>query len=69
MFYKILFWYSFNGFRGSHVLWRIRDLLKAKPKEMLILPTGFPMFINKDDWISKTISWGTYERALLHCII
>ena len=65
--HRLPFWYSWNGFRGSHFLWSIVSIVKPAPNLIEVqLPNGFPMIVNDEDWISKTIYQGTYERSLLH---
>ena len=65
--HRIPFWYSWNGFRGSHFLWGLLSIAKHAPNLSEVqLPNGFPMIVNDEDWISKTIYQGTYERSLLH---
>jgi FkbM family methyltransferase len=64
--HRIPFWYSWNGFRGSHFLWGFISIAKQAPNLSEVqLPNGFPMIVNDEDWISKTIYQGTYERSLL----
>ena len=64
--HRFPFWYSWNGFRGSHFIWAIFGLLKKLPDAKIIqLPNSFPIIVNERDWISKTIYQGTYERPLL----
>jgi FkbM family methyltransferase len=63
---KLIFWFSWNGFRGSHLLWKF-----VKPnlqRLTVVTPNGFPFFVNDDDWICRTIKQGTYERPLLHLL-
>lgn len=63
---KLLFWFSWNGFRGSHLLWKLKNLdLQGQTK---VSPNGFPFFVNDSDWICRTIKQGTYERPLLHLL-
>lgn len=63
---KLLFWFSWNGFRGSHLLWKLKKLdLQGQTK---VSPNGFPFFVNDSDWICRTIKQGTYERPLLHLL-
>jgi FkbM family methyltransferase len=65
--HRLPFWYSWNGFRGSHLLWGLISVVKDAPNFSEVqLPNGFPMVVNDEDWISKTIYQGTYERPLLH---
>jgi FkbM family methyltransferase len=33
---------------------------------LVLLPSGFPLKIDRSDWMSKTMYEGTYERPLLH---
>jgi hypothetical protein len=63
---KLIFWFSWNGFRGSHLLWKF-----VKPnlqRLTVVTPNGFPFFVNNNDWICRTIKQGTYERPLLHLL-
>jgi hypothetical protein len=49
---KLIFWFSWNGFRGSHLLWKF-----VKPnlqRLTVVTPNGFPFFVNDDDWICRT---------------
>lgn len=65
--HRLPFWYSWNGFRGSHFFWGLVLVAKEAPNLSEVqLPNGFPMIVNDEDWISKTIYQGTYERSLLH---
>jgi FkbM family methyltransferase len=65
--HRLPFWYSWNGFRGSHYLWGLCTIAKHAPNlNEVQLPNGFPMIVNEEDWIAKTIYQGTYERPLLH---
>lgn len=58
--------YSENGFRGSHLLWRTVVKVSNFPQgSYLRTRNGFPVYIDKNDWISKTVYEGTYERALI----
>ena len=58
--------YSYNGFRGSSLIWWLAKKLQIpRQGETICTPHGFPLFINYQDWTAKTIYEGTYERALL----
>jgi len=65
--HKMAFYYSWNGWRGSSIAWRLVKALK-KPNEGVFVqtPTGFPLKVNSSDYISRTIYEGTFERNLLH---
>jgi len=64
--HKFAFRFASCGWRGSQFLWRFATILqKTKEGESIRLVTGFPLLTNSDDWISKTVYQGTYERALL----
>ncbi len=66
LLHRFPFWYSWNGFRGSHFIWAFFEFLKKQPESKEIhLPNTFPLRVNDRDWISKTIYQGTYERSLL----
>ena len=65
--HRFPFWYSWNGYRGSQIIWALCKVLKKLPESKEIqLPNMFPLIVNEKDWISKTIYQGTYERSLLH---
>jgi FkbM family methyltransferase len=67
LLHRFPFWYSWNGFRGSQIVWGLLGSIWQNPNSKKIqLPNTFPIIVNKRDWISKTIYQGTYERALLH---
>lgn len=64
--HRLAFVFAENGWRGSQVLWKVATILqKAKEGENVRLPNGFPLLVDSQDWISKTIYEGTYERALI----
>jgi len=65
--HKMAFYYSWNGWRGSSIVWRLVKALK-KPNEGAFVrtPRGFPLKVNSTDFISRTIYEGTFERNLLH---
>ena len=66
LLHRFPFWFSWNGFRGSHFIWALFEFLKKLPESKEIqLPNTFPLRVNNKDWISKTIYQGTYERSLL----
>lgn len=65
--HRFPFWFSWNGFRGSQIVWALFETLKKLPASRKIqLPNTFPLIVNEKDWIAKTIYQGTYERSLLH---
>ena len=65
--HRFPFWFSWSGFRGSHIVWALFETLKKLPASRKIqLPNKFPLIVNEKDWIAKTIYQGTYERSLLH---
>jgi FkbM family methyltransferase len=66
LFHRFPFWYAWNGFRGSQIVWAFFEFFKKLPsKNEVQLPNTFPIIVDETDWISKTIYHGTYERSLL----
>ena len=64
--HRIAFQFAKNGWRGSQYVWKAAyKLQKVKDGESINLANGFPLITDSNDWISKTIYEGTYERALL----
>jgi FkbM family methyltransferase len=65
--HKMAFHSSWNGWRGSSIVWKIVNGLK-RPSEGAFVrtPKGFPIKVNSTDYISRTIYEGTFERDLLH---
>jgi FkbM family methyltransferase len=64
--HKIAFNFSRKGFRGSSIIWKIaRRFTTERNGELVTLPNGFPMIVDKADWIARTIYEGTYERPLI----
>ena len=65
--HKMAFYYSWNCWRGSSIVWKLVKALK-KPSEGAFVrtPRGFPLKVNSTDYISRTIYEGTFERNLLH---
>lgn len=64
--HRAAFSYAANGWRGSQFIWKtVSKLQKVKDGESIRLANGFPLLMDINDWISKTIYEGTYERALL----
>lgn len=64
--HRVAFWLSWNGFRGSSIYWSISTLFsKFVENRQYQLPNGFIVKSNSQDWTSRTIYQGTYERALL----
>jgi len=65
---KIAFNYAWGGWRGSHLIWGFVRRFKSHNTPIVAaqLPNGFSVLYNDKDWITRTITEGTYERALLH---
>lgn len=64
--HQIAFEFSRRGFRGSSIAWKLaRKITKENNGELVVLPNGFPIIVDKTDWIARTIYEGTYERPLL----
>ena len=64
--HRAAFAFAKNGWRGSQFVWQVASSLqKTKNGEFIRLTNGFPLLVDSNDWISKTIYEGTYERALL----
>jgi FkbM family methyltransferase len=64
--HKAAFSFAKNGWRGSQFVWKVASKLqKVKSGENYLLTNGFPLLMDSNDWISKTVYEGTYERALL----
>ena len=64
--HQIAYEFSRRGFRGSSIAWKIaRKVINESNGELVVMPNGFPMRIDKTDWIARTIYEGTYERSLL----
>ena len=64
--HRAAFAFAASGWRGSQFLWKaVSKLQKVSDGESVRLSNGFPLIIDSQDWISKTIYEGTYERALL----
>ena len=65
-FHRFAFAFAKNGWRGSQFVWKAAyRLQKVKDGHSIRLSNGFPLLTDGNDWISKTIYEGTYERALL----
>jgi FkbM family methyltransferase len=60
--------YAWSGWRGSHLIWNFVKIFKPHKTTIDVakLPNGFSVLSNDKDWITRTITEGTYERALLH---
>jgi FkbM family methyltransferase len=70
LLHRFAFAFANNGWRGSQHLWKVAyRAQKVQDGESIKLSNGFPIFIDSNDWISKTIYEGTYERALLSFLI
>jgi FkbM family methyltransferase len=65
--HRLGFQYAYFGFRGSHLVWKFIDKLVKRPSEnaIVVLPTGMPLVYNHNDWTSRSIFEGSYERPLL----
>jgi FkbM family methyltransferase len=64
--HRFAFVFAASGWRGSQFIWRAASRLQSvKDGTTVRLSNGFPLIIDSQDWISKTIYEGTYERALL----
>lgn len=64
--HRAAFYFAKNGWRGSQFIWKaVSKLQKVNDGDSIRLADGFPLLMDSNDWISKTIYEGTYERALL----
>jgi FkbM family methyltransferase len=64
--HRAAFAFAKNGWRGSQFVWKVAARVqKVTDGEKIRLPNRFPLLTDANDWISKTIYEGTYERALL----
>lgn len=64
--HRVAFAFAANGWRGSQFIWRaVSRFQRVIDGRTVRLSNGFPLIINSQDWISKTIYEGTYERPLL----
>lgn len=65
--HRLAFKFASSGCRGSQHIWKIAYFAQRKPQagSLVVLPDGFPLSVNKNDWISRTVYEGTYERPLL----
>ena len=64
--HRAAFAFASSGWRGSQFMWQVASKLqRVRDGERVRLSNGFPLIIDSQDWISKTIYEGTYERALL----
>ncbi len=64
--HRAAFAFAKNGWRGSQFVWNAAlRLQKIKDGKNICLANGFPLLMDSNDWISKTVYEGTYERALL----
>lgn len=58
--------FSKRGFRGSRIVWMVaRKIVNEKNGDLVVLPSGFPIIVDKTDWIARSIYEGTYERPLI----
>jgi len=65
-FHRIAFSLAWRGVRGSQYYWAILGRIQqAKNSQNYQLENGFPIEYDSDDWTSRTIYQGTYERPLL----
>jgi FkbM family methyltransferase len=68
-FHRLAFWLAWHGVVGSHYYWTIfHKFQSAVISQTYILGNGFPIAYDADDWTSRTIYEGTYERPLLKFI-
>ncbi len=68
-FHRIAFSLAWRGVRGSQYYWAILGRIQqAKSAQKYQLENGFPIEYDPDDWTSRTIYQGTYERPLLKFI-
>jgi len=64
--HRFAYEFSRRGYRGSSFVWKFaRMFFLEKNSEIVTLPNGFTLIVDRRDWISKTIYEGTYERPLL----
>lgn len=64
--HRFAFAFAASGWRGSQFIWKaVSRLQSVRDGKTVRLSNGFPLIIDSQDWISKTIYEGTYERALL----
>ena len=64
--HRLVYAYSNSGFRGSSYVWKLARILKNETDgDSVFLPNGFPLIINKTDWIARTIYEDTYQRPLI----
>ena len=63
----LAFNFASSGMRGSRYIWKLAYFAERKPLagSLVVLPDGFPLAVDENDWISRTIYEGTYERPLL----
>jgi FkbM family methyltransferase len=65
--HKIAYSFSRHGFRGSSHIWKFaRTFSIEKNGEIVFLPNGFPLIVDRTDWIARSIYEGTYERPLIN---
>ena len=65
-FHRLAFWLAWHGVAGSQYYWTIfQKFQSAVISQTYILGNGFPIEYDADDWTSRTIYEGTYERPLL----
>lgn len=64
--HRLAFTFARAGWRGSQYIWALSRMFgEVQDGRNIRLPSGFPIEVNSEDWMSKTIYEGTYERALL----
>ena len=67
--HKFAYSYSKQGFRGSSYVWKIANFITREENgSVIFLPSGFPLIVDKTDWMARTIYEGTYERSLLRLL-
>lgn len=64
--HRFAYAFAASGWRGSQFIWKAVSRFQSVGDGKIVrLSNGFPLIIDGQDWISKTIYEGTYERALL----
>lgn len=66
LIHRFAFLYASKGFRGSSHLWKFARIFSNETDgDSILLPNGFPLIVDKTDWIARSIYEGTYERPLI----
>ncbi len=67
--HSIAYSFSRRGFRGSSYIWKFARIFAVENNgDAIFLPNGFPLIVDKTDWIARTIYEGTYERPLINLL-